>query len=210
MKLESRHLLLLQSLIPKHRGVFSTYDLSNWLLSSGPLSFNRHLSPFLKAGILHRFCRGFYVTDHFDLEWLSQRLCPQSALSLGTLLAKNRVIGNIPQKTVYAVKIGKSRIYRSKFGNVVHLGYSSPAVGRRLWFGYNAWVNGVRSADSEKAFLDTLYFYQSGNKFSFNVYSDIAVEKLDPKKLEDYLKRYRNLKFVVFVKGVLNGYHSIR
>ncbi len=208
MKLEASQLLLLQSLEPRHKGVFSTYDLTHLLAAPTPLQFSRRMQPFLKEGILRRFCRGYYVTANFDLTWLSQRLAPDSALSLGTVLAQSGLIGNIPQKTVYAVKIGKSRLYQSRFGAIVHLGYSSPSVGRRLWFGYTIGSQGIRSADREKAFLDTLYFYQSGHKFSFNIYSDIAVDKLDGKKLEGYLKRYKNPKFVTFVKGVLNGYDS--
>ncbi len=209
MNIDTERLSLLQSLTAKHRGVFSTYDLANLFLTSSPLSFNRRLKPFLSSGILRRFCRGFYVAKDFDLEWLSQRLGPQSALSLGTVLAKHRLIGNIPQKTVYAVKIGKTRLYESSFGTVVHLGYASRMVGRNLWFGYDVWDGAVRLADPEKAFLDTLYFYQLGHKFSFNVYSDIATEKLNKKQLKTYLGRYRNPKFKAFVKGVLDGQRSI-
>ncbi|MBI2082755.1 MAG: hypothetical protein HYT76_04215 [Deltaproteobacteria bacterium] len=209
MKLEPDQLLLLQSLIPKHRGVFSTYDLANLLSANSSVALSRKLKPFLKAGLLHPFCRGYYVADNFSLEWLSQRLSPGSALSFGTVLAKKGLIGNIPQKTVYAIKIGKTRIYQSRLGNIVHFGYASPAAGRRHWFGYADWEGGILSADTEKAFLDTLYFYQSGNKFSFNIYSDIAVEKLDSRKIENYLKKYKNPKFIVFVKGVLHGYHSV-
>lgn len=209
MNLDPKKLLLLQSLAPKHRGIFSNSDLSNLFLTLNSLSFNRRLKPFLKSGILRRFCRGYYVTENFDLEWLSQRLSTHSAISLGTVLAKNRLIGNIPQKTVYAVKIGKTRIYQSKFGSVVHLGYSSLSVGLNLWFGYDTSITGIRYADKEKAFLDTLYFYQLGHKFSFNVYSDIDVEKLDLKKIQTYLKKYKNPKFKTFAKGVIDGYRTI-
>lgn len=209
MKLEAKTLFALQALLPRHRGVFSSYDLANLFLTLDSLGFNRKLKPFLRAGVLRRFCRGYYVAEKFDLEWLSQRLCPHSAISLGTVLAKAGLIGNIPQKTVYAVKIGKSRIYESRAGSVVHLGYSSPSIGRKLWAGYTIGANGIRYADQEKAFLDTLYFYQLGHKFSFNVYSDIAVERLHLKKVESYLKKYQNPKFKTFVKGVLRGHDSI-
>lgn len=210
MKIEPKNWVALQSLSPKHHGVFSTYDLANLFLTKDSLGLSRKLKSFLKAGVLHRFCRGYYVTEDFDLESLSQRLCPHSAISLGTVLAKTRLIGNIPQKTVYAVKIGKTRVYQSTLASIVHLGYSSSSIGRNLWFGYSLGDVGIRYADKEKAFLDTLYFYQLGHKFSFNVYSDIAVERLDRKKIESYLKKYRNPKFVTFVKGVLDGHHSVR
>jgi hypothetical protein len=64
---------------------------------------------------------------------------------------------------------------------------------------------GFYIADAEKAFLDTLFFYQSGYDFSFNVYSDIDVSRLNPKKIERYLRLYPNPKFKVFVRSVLNG-----
>ena len=141
------------------------------------------------------------------MEWLSQRICPDSAISFGSALAKEMLIGSIPQKTVYAVKIGKTRIYKSPLGQIVHFGFA--AAGKELWFGYEMAKNGIRYADMEKAFLDTLYFYQKGRKFSFNIYSDIQVDRLNPKKLQKYLMKYKNPKFRTFVQGVLNEYHSI-
>ncbi len=203
MKLDPKIFLALQSLIPKHRGVFTVSDLSNLFLAKTEVDIQQKLKPFLKEKILNRFCRGIYIAQNFDLEWLSQRICPDSAISFGSVLAKERCIGSIPQKTVYAVKVGKTRIYKSPMGQVVHLGFA--AVGNQLWFGYVVAQNGIQYADAEKAFLDTLYFYQKGRKFSFNIYSDIQVDRLNPKKLKKYLGRYKNPKFKTFVKGVLNG-----
>lgn len=162
----------------------------------------------MQAKILTSFCRGFYVAQNFDREYLSQRICPESALSLGTVLARDLLIGSIPQKTVYAVKKGKTRIYKSELGQIVHLGFASPSSAKDNWFGYQVGKTGIRYADPEKAFLDTLYFYQLGNHFSFNIYSDIHVNRLNQKKLAGYLKKYRNPKFRKFVQGVIDGYHS--
>ncbi len=207
MKMDPTLLLNFQVFALQQRGVFSVSDLANYFLTSKALNLNRKLKPLLKAGILHHFCRGFYVTENFDLEWLSQRICPASAISFGSVLAKYLLIGSIPQKTVYAVKMGKSRIYRSPLAQVVHLGFSYVPK-KRIWFAYDTLDQGVCYADKEKAFLDTLYFYQSGQKFSFNIYSDIHLDLLDQKKIEEYLKRYRNPKFVQFVEGVLSGEHT--
>lgn len=207
MKLNPKIFLALQSLVPKHRGVFTISDLSNLFLSKTEVEIQQKLKPFLKEKILNRFCRGIYVAQNFDLEWLSQRICPDSAISFGSALAKEMLIGSIPQKTVYAVKIGKTRIYKSPLGQIVHFGFA--AAGKELWFGYEMAKNGIRYADMEKAFLDTLYFYQKGRKFSFNIYSDIQVDRLNPKKLQKYLMKYKNPKFRTFVQGVLNEYHSI-
>lgn len=209
MKLPSQRLLALQALIPQHRGVFTIHDLENLFLTRNSVEIQQKLKPFLHEKVLIRFCRGFYVAKDFDLEWLSQRICPDSAISLGSVLAKEMVIGSIPQKTVYAVKMGKSRTYKSPLGQIVHLGLASIDETGRMWFGYETLSDGIRYADKEKAFLDTLYFYQKGHKFSFNIYSDIQVGRLDKKKVAAYLKHYNNPKFKKFVEGVVNGKHTI-
>lgn len=204
MKLEVKQWAALQSLASKHGGVFTVYDLSNFFLAQHPVELQQRLKPFLRAKVLYRFSRGFYVTEGFKLEILSQRICPASAISFGSVLAKELLIGSIPQKTVYAVKIGPSRTYASPLGQVAHLGISP-----NLWFGYNQWKSGVRYADKEKAFLDTLYFYQKGAKFSFNIYADIQTDRLDDKVLKRYLNHYKNQKFKKFVEGVIHGKYQI-
>jgi len=173
-------------------------------LAEHPVELQQKLRPFLKAGVLFRFCRGFYVAKDFKLEALSQKIAPASAISFGSVLAKEMLIGSIPKKCVYAVKLGTSRTYKSPYGQVVHLGLTES-----LWFGYSKWIKSVRYADKEKAFLDTLYFYQKGHKFSFNIYSDIQTDKLDLKILETYLEKYKNMRYRKFVEGVLSGKHKI-
>ena len=209
MKLEAKNLLSLQRLSQQHRGVFSIYDLGNFFLTTDLASLKRRLRPFLKEKIVQRFSRGFYVMEGFDLELLSQRICPQSAISLGSVLAKEMLIGTIPHKTVYAVKQGKTRTYQSSLGQIIHLGFTSKKKDS-VWFGYERVENGIRYANKEKAFLDTLYFYQLGYRFPFNVYSDIQVGRLDLKILKKYLVCYKNPKFKKFVEGVIYGHNSIR
>ena len=204
MNLNPQHLDSLRLLAPKHKGVFTLSDLSNLFLTKHPVALQQKLKPFLKAKILYRFCRGFYVTGDFSLEALSQKICPRSAISFGSVLAKEMLIGSIPQKTVYAVKVGKSRTYSSELGRVVHLGLLS-----ELFFGYSQWREGICYADKEKAFLDLLYFYQKGRKFSFNIYSDIQTNRLDRNILKKYIGRYKNQKFKKFVEGLLNGKHKV-
>ena len=63
--------------------------------------------------------------------------------------------------------------------------------------------DGVRNANAEKAFLDTLYFHLRGRRYPFDIYSDMAVERFDLTRVREYLGRYRNPKFVAFVEGVL-------
>lgn len=205
MKLEGPLLYQIQALAPKHHGVFTVHDLMNLLLAKHPVELQQKLKPLLKTGVLNRFCRGFYVTKEFDLEWLSQKISPSSAISLGSVLAREMLIGSIPQKSVTAVKIGRSRVYESELGRIVHLG-----LAQSLWFGYAIQKGGLRIASKEKAFLDTLYFYQSGHRLSFNIFSDVQTDKLDRKIVNSYLKKYKNPRFRKFVEGILDGKHSIR
>jgi hypothetical protein len=151
---------------------------------------------------LARFKRGFYVTEPFNLEVLAQRLYPDSYVSLGTVLARRLLIGSVPAKTVYAVKTGRNRAFISAFGNLIYCG-----IARRLVFGFE-YENGVRYATAEKAFLDTLYFYQKGFRFSFNIFGDMDISRVDKEKVKTFLKQYKNPKFITFVKGVLSGRHS--
>lgn len=204
MKLEGHILSLLEQLSRPQRGVFTTAGLKSLFQVVDVSSLNQKLRPYLVARILQRFCRGFYVTQNFSLESLSQQIAPDSVISFGTVLAKALLIGSIPQKTVYALKTGKSRTYSSRLGSVVHLGLKAPRSKTLVMLG-SSWEQGIRYADKEKALLDVLYFYQLGRKFSFHIYSDIHYEILDRKKIERYLKHYKNPKFRQFVLGVLHG-----
>jgi hypothetical protein len=42
-----------------------------------------------------------------------------------------------------------------------------------------------------------------GRRYPFDVFSDIDPARLDRQRLETYLKRYRNPRFVAFARGVL-------
>lgn len=201
MKSASRLRDLLATYRATNRGVFSTAELRALLGTTHEKSLQRALHGLLEAGDLIRFCRGLYVTPACDLEMVSQRLAPNSYISCGSILARALLIGSVPRKTVYAIKRGHSRTYRSSVGSVVHLGLGFRT--RDLFFGFSAADSGICSADIEKAFLDTLYFHQSGYKFSFHIYDDIDVSRLNTARIRKYLRSYKNPKFVQFVKGVL-------
>ncbi|MBI4236846.1 MAG: hypothetical protein HY696_00335 [Deltaproteobacteria bacterium] len=201
MKLAAQLQSLLTTHQTAHRGVFSTDELRALLGTVHEKSLQRAIQDLQHTGTLTRFCRGLYVTAAFDLEMVSQRLAPNSYISCGSALARALLIGSIPQKTVYAVKQGVSRMYRSAVGSVIHFGFGAPT--RDLFFGYCATANGICYADSEKAWLDTLYFYQSGYCFSFDIYSDVDMSRLNGARIRRYLRRYKNPRFVQFVKGVL-------
>jgi hypothetical protein len=183
-------------------GVFSLSDLKNVFNEKTPLLLHRRVQELVSAGALTRFKQGFYCTEKFNLETLSQRLYPDSCISLGTVLARRMLIGSIPAKTVYAVKTGRNRAFYSPLGNLVYCG-----IAPYLMFGFE-YENGRRYATTEKAFLDTLYFYQKGLKFSFNIFEDINITNLNTARTRTLLKKYKNPKFITFVKGVISGRHS--
>jgi hypothetical protein len=161
--------------------------------------FNENNNIKLNNQVIKKFSRGYYVTESFSLESLAARIYSESCITCTTVLAKNLAIGSVPARTVYAVKTGRNRSFLSRFGNVVYFG-----IAPHLLFGfYND--KGIRYANPEKAFLDTLYFYQKGRTFSINIFSDINMSVLNIKKIRNYLTNYRNPRFITFVKGYLNG-----
>lgn len=205
MKVEPLIIRRLEQFETVQNGVFETSELKQVFQVGNIVALNQKLKPYLRSGILRRFCRGYYVTQRFGLEALSQKISPSSVISFGNVLAREMLIGSIPHHTVYAVKPGPSRTYSTaNLGTVVHFGFSAATSGKLLSFG-KTWKGGVCYADKERAFLDTLYFHQRGNRFSFNVYSDIRLDLLDQNKIKKYLRHYKNPKFHKFVWGVLHG-----
>lgn len=196
-------LLQLQQKISKYAaafsGVFTLSDLKNLIAAKNSVHFYRQLKRLEDSQILFSFVRGIYVTPQFKLDVVSQKLCAQSYISLASVLAQNLMIGTVPRNTVYAVKLGKSRTYESRFGTIVHLGLTP-----KLFFGFHK-IQGVNWAEPEKAFLDTLYFYQKGFKLYFNIYDDLNATDLNRKKIMTYLKNYKNPRFKKFVERKLHG-----
>ena len=178
-------------------GVFSTADLRTILAEPHPAAFKRRVRALIEQGSLLRFTRGFYVTEEFGLATLSQRIAPDSCISFATVLAQGLVIGTSPDRKIVATKVGRSRKYEALGYEVEHL-----SVSASLNFGCEQ-KRGSRSATVEKAILDVLYFHLRGRRPGFDIYSDVNLRKLNKKRLADYLKRYRNPKFVSFAKRVL-------
>ena len=188
---------LLSRLDAAQRGVYSKSDLQTAFGELHPAAFVRRVRALLDHGILRRFCRGWYVGEVFDLATLSQRLAPESYVSFGTVLARDLIIGTSLDRQIMAVKAGRPRRYSCDGHVIEHV-----STAEELLFGFTT-TDGVRYANAEKAALDTLYYHLRGRRYSFDIYSDIALHKLDKARLRDYLSRYRNPKFVAFVKGVL-------
>lgn len=178
-------------------GVFTKADLQVLLGDPHAVGFQRRVRALEDARVLRRFVRGVYVAAEFDLPTLSQRLAADSYVSFGTALARHLVIGARPGRRRLAAKTGRAHVYRSLDVEVVHV-----HIAAHLDFGH-AVENGVRWADAEKAALDSLYFHLRGRRYPFDVFSDLDVRRLDRTRLEAYLARYRNPKFVTFARSAL-------
>ena len=190
---------LLRTLAAAQRGVFSKADLQTALGERHPAAFARRIRALGEVGALRRFMRGWYVAGEFDLATLSQRIAPRSYISFGTALARELLVGSAPERQVMAAKVGVARRYSGLGVEIVHLG-----IAPHLVFGHQS-IDGVAWTDAEKAVLDVLYFHLRGRRYVFDIYSDIAFEKLDRDRFGAYLKSYRNLRFVAFAKGLVEG-----
>jgi hypothetical protein len=179
-------------------GVFFIGDLSRLFGETNSVSLFRRIRNLEDAAIISRFSRGIYITAGFRAETLAARIIEKSYLSLGTVLAKELMIGSVPAKALYAVRIGKNRIYKGPGLTVEYVGITEP-----LFFGFRG-NQGVRYATPEKAFLDTLYFHLRGRSYSFDIYQDIDITRVNRPFIEQWLRKYRNPRFVSFVKGYLN------
>ena len=180
-------------------GVYSLSDLRNLLNETNPVSLFRRIKPLEQEGVLRRFIRGYYVCRSFNPYVLCSRIYPKSYLSLTTVLAQELMIGQVPSRTIYAVKTGKKRVFSSIGYTLLYFGITPG-----LLFGYEG-KKGIRTATPEKAFLDTLYFYQKGAPFTFDIYQDLDISKLNRTTILSMLERYKNPRFVSFAKGYLDG-----
>lgn len=181
-------------------GVFTYADLAAICNCSDNTLLPRYINQLEEVGIIQKYIRGFYVTKAFNPQILSQKISPESYLSFETILSKHIVIGTIPISRISAVKLGKSKKYQSAKIEIEHL-----ATSQKTFFGYFE-KSGLKEADSEKALIDTLYFYVKGRKATFDIYSDLNMAKLNRGKIEKYLESYSNPKFLKFVYGVLDAY----
>jgi len=188
---------LIRSLEPGQRGVFSKGDLQSAFAERHPAAFSRRVNALVARRVLSRFVRGWYVTDQVDLSVLSQRISPESYISMETILSGALMVGSSQNLGVTAVKTGRSRVYEGSGLRVVHLG-----VKPSLLFGFTT-TGGIRRADPEKATLDTLYFHLRGRRYPFDIYSDVDYSGLNSETMLNYLNAYKNPRFVAFVKGVV-------
>ena len=190
--------LKIQQYSSDQQGVFTLGDLKNIIAPRSKDELYEVISALIKSNICNKFSRGFYNAPDFDPRVLSQRICQDSYVSFGSVLAEKLIIGSIPKYKVAVVKLGRSHSYSNGVYTIQHYG-----IKRDLFFGYEN-VNGVNIATPEKALLDTLYFYKKGISFSFEIYSDLDLTSLDKEILYRYLELYKDKRFVTFAKRLIN------
>ena len=184
---------------PKVGGVFSLSELSSLFDISSQQMLWIKIRQFEDAGLLKRYSRGIYVTQGFDRMILSAKVRTDSYVSFGSALAVYSLIGTESPFLVSCVVSSKASEYKGD----VNLSYAQ--ISKNLYFGTTFLDNGVRIADAEKAVLDTLYFYSHKKTFYFNIFQDINFLALSKEKMDSYLDRYANPKFITFVRNTVYG-----
>lgn len=179
-------------------GVFSVADLSSIIAGGSNLYNQRTIDSLVRAGLIRRIMRGLYVTKNCDLWVASARISEESYVSMDSALARHGVTGSVPQMTLSVVHCGGKKTVDLKKGNI-----NFYSIAPEFYFGFLRNSSGVNIANPEKAFIDLLYFYVKGARFLIDPLKDVNIEKLDRKKLFNYFKKYKNPKFVKFVKGML-------
>ena len=188
---------LIQRYSPTLGGVFLFSELATLFAESHKTATYRRIEHLENAGTLQRFIKGIYVTQQFDAQVLSQKICPESYISFGNILAEHLIIGILPRNQIDAIKPGRTKTYAGPSCTIRQLGSID-----HILFGYET-IRGIRKATPEKALLDTLYFHQHGIQFPFDVYSDVNWGYINQEKILLHLQRYKNPKFVAFAKGMM-------
>ncbi len=193
---------MVENLSPSLGGVFNYNDLalSFGISISNKDKFKRIIKILLAENILFRFCRGIYITNNYNIETLSEKIDPTSYISCETVLAKNCIIGPIRNNDITAISMRtRPCCFENDLGKIRYLSTKKDF----LKFGVNS-SNTYKEANIEKAFIDTLYYYNKGVSFNFNIYQDINIDLLDKARVIKYLENYSNKSFKKFVRGILN------
>lgn len=187
----------IRKMAPDLGGVFTFADLWNLIGLHSSDRTAKFIRRLVREKVLFKIRRNIYATENPDLWALASRLKPNACVSLDSVLAANGLIGTIPKWSVSLVYPGPPESIKTPFGLIRFF-----KIKKDLLFGFKKVKFGIAVADSEKAYLDLLYYYTKGAHFIVDPLADIDLWKLDQKKLLKYLRAYKNPKFVTFVKGV--------
>jgi len=191
-------ILRIQQFSLELKGIFRFSDLQIVLKSENLPTLHNRINRLVKCGLLKRFINGIYTTIDYSKEALSACINPNSYLSLGSILANKGLIGTVPEKKIYTIAVGRNRHYTNSELTIEQLG-----INENLYFGFME-IDGIKYADTEKAYIDTLYYYMKGHRFSFNPTVDVAIDLLDKKRIVSYLNSYKNTRFVKFCKALIH------
>lgn len=198
MKITTDFIEKFKRLLEQQKGVFSSADLWTIISPTSNVDFYRQIKKLQKEKLIYKVCRGFYVSKDFSKAHLVMAMKPEAYLSLEFALAYYNLIGTYSD---YKIRPLLPQVNRNITSDVILIDYKK--IKKELIFGHQV-IDGIRIATKEKAFLDTLYFYQKGVKFYFDIYSDIDTQDLDTETIFKFLKKYKNPKFIAFVKDYLN------
>lgn len=171
--------------------VYRIGDLSILLQATGK-SLHDRIARLIENQLLESICRGLYGTEGWTLEAASARLYPDSFVSGPSVLAEHLLIGTVPTKRLFCVKTGLPRTFETPQGQI-----DFHSTQTKYMFGYSRQAL-VNKANSERALLDTLYYHLRGEKFFFDLYSDVHVDGIHAKLFTQYVEKFRNPKFKAF------------
>lgn len=191
--MENRDVKLISKWSTPQSGVFTISDLSVLFSNTTIANLYKKINQLVEENILIKVMRGLYATPNAELVNISSRICIDSYISCGHVLAQNLIIGSVPAKKIQAIKVGAPRTYQCKLGTIEHL-----SINPKLYFGFVK-INGVNFALPEKALLDASYFYFKGRTFSFDLDTDINLDLLNVELVNKYLAEY-DKRFVTFFK----------
>ena len=183
----------IESFAKEMQGVFTMSDLKVLYGQQTEAALYKKLTRLTTEGLLIKVKRGIYATPGATLDAISNRINPDSYISTGTVLAESMVIGSVPARKVEAMKVGRSRVYKFKTGVIEQL-----SISPSLFFGFES-RGGINYATPEKAFLDACYLYSKGKVFSFDLDTDVNMERVNRERVAEYLKKYEG-SFIDFYK----------
>ncbi|PIU21038.1 MAG: hypothetical protein COT15_04395 [Candidatus Diapherotrites archaeon CG08_land_8_20_14_0_20_34_12] len=173
------------------RAVYSIQQLAN--LIKKPKSIAKvYSSRLVNKGLAKRILQGkiSFIDDDFII---ASQLIEPSYISLTSALLFHKLIQQMPAN-VECVTTKNSRRYKNA-GIVYH------KIPCSLFYGYEKYKNGpsyIFAADAEKALVDSVYL----NSISKNSIGEM-LSKLDKKKLEDYINRFKGRGKKKLVKALL-------
>jgi len=165
-------------------GVFTLSDVRVLFAQDSIATQFRKLEALTDSGEFIKVKRGLYARPDADLSKISQRIDPESILSLGTVLAEEGLIGTVPMRRAWAVHAGRPRQYSCELGRIEFL-----RMAPELLIGWE-WKQGCRRALPEKAYLDAWYYQYKGRTLPFDLLEDVDVGRLDATSLSTLLEVY--------------------